>query len=105
MKEEKLHEVLEEIEFRKYTKNTIGGKEQFIEKLKEYKNQGYAIDDEEIEEGLWCLAVPIYDSKGEVNLAISVSGPKERMLAKKELITETMLKKSKEISQLLGYIK
>lgn len=105
MKEEKLHEVLEEIEFRKYTKNTIGGKEQVIEKLKEYKNQGYAIDDEEIEEGLWCLAVPIYDSKGEVNLAISVSGPKERMLAKKELITETMLKKSKEISQLLGYIK
>ena len=49
--------------------------------------------------------MPIYDSKGEVNLAISVSGPKERMLAKKELITETMLKKSKEISQLLGYIK
>lgn len=105
MKEEKLHEVLEEIEFKKYTQNTISGKEEFIEKLKEYKNQGYAIDDEEIEEGLWCLAVPIYDSKGEVNLAISVSGPKERMLAKKELITETMLKKSKEISQLLGYIK
>ena len=105
MKEEKLHEVLEEIEFKKYTQNTISGKEKFIEKLKEYKNQGYAIDDEEIEEGLWCLAVPIYDSKGEVNLAISVSGPKERMLAKKELITETMLKKSKEISQLLGYIK
>lgn len=105
MDDDRLNEILDEIEFVKYTQNTILEKDKFKEKLREYRRLGYAIDDEEIEEGLWCLAVPIYNSKGEVNLAISVSGPKERMLAKKELIKSTMLKKSKEISQLLGYIK
>lgn len=105
MDKEKVDEILDDMEFVKYTNNTITNKNEFKKKLKEYKRQGYAIDDEEIEEGLWCLSVPIYDSKGEVHLAISTSGPKERMLAKKDFIKDTMLKKSKEISRLLGYIK
>ena len=83
MKEDKLNQLLNTIKFEKY------------------KKKGYAIDNEEIEEGLWCLAVPIYDSSFEVKMAISISGPKERMLSKKEKIKEFMLKKSKEISKLL----
>lgn len=105
MHEEKLNRILEEIEMIKYTKNTIVDKEVFRWKLKEYRKLGYAIDDEEIEEGLWCLSVPIFDSSGEVKLAISVSGPKDRMLSKEILIKKTLLRKSKEISLFLGYIK
>lgn len=104
MSEEKLDAILKDIEMEKYTKNTITDKEEFKIKLNEYKKLGYAIDDEEIEEGLWCLSVPIFNSSGDVQLAISVSGPKERMLAKQELIKKTMLKKSKEISLFLGFI-
>ena len=101
MKEDKLNQLLNTIKFEKYTKNTITDKEKLKEELKKYKKKGYAIDNEEIEEGLWCLAVPIYDSSFEVKMAISISGPKERMLSKKEKIKEFMLKKSKEISKLL----
>ena len=101
MKEDKLNQLLNTIKFEKYTKNTIIDKGKLKEELKKYKKKGYAIDNEEIEEGLWCLAVPIYDSSFEVKMAISISGPKERMLSKKEKIKEFMLKKSKEISKLL----
>ena len=96
--------IVERLNMVKFTDNTIVDKKIFKEKLNEFKKLGYAIDDEEIEKGLWCLAVPLFDSNGKVQLAISVSGPKERMLGKKELIKKTMLKKSKEISELLGYI-
>lgn len=96
MSKEKLDKILEEIEMIKYTENTIIDKEIFKRKLIEYKKLGYAIDDEEIEEGLWCLSVPIFDSSGEVKLAISVSGPKERMLSKEILIKKHCLEKVKK---------
>lgn len=104
MEEDELNKLLNTIKFEKYTKNTIINEEKLRKELKKYKKEGYAIDNEEIEEGLWCLAVPIYDSSSKVKMAISISGPKERMLSKKEKIKEVMLRKSKEISKLLGYL-
>ncbi|MHD0317632.1 IclR family transcriptional regulator [Fusobacterium sp. THCT1E2] len=104
MSKEERDATIENLDMIKFTNNTIVDKKIFKTKLDEFKKLGYAIDDEEIENGLWCLAVPLFDSNGKVQLAISVSGPKERMLEKKELIKKTMLKKSKEISELLGYI-
>jgi DNA-binding IclR family transcriptional regulator/enamine deaminase RidA (YjgF/YER057c/UK114 family) len=41
--------------------------------------QGYAIDDGELEEGLSCLAVPVRDSAGKVVAALSVSAPSSRL--------------------------
>lgn len=104
MDKEERDAVIDDFNMIKFTDNTIVDKNAFKSKLDEFKKLGYAIDDEEIENGLWCLAVPLFDSSGKVQLAISVSGPKERMLEKKELIKKTMLKKSKEISEVLGYI-
>lgn len=104
MDKEERDAAIDSLDMIKFTENTIVDKAVFKTKLDEFKKLGYAIDDEEIENGLWCLAVPLFDSSGKVQLAISVSGPKERMLGKKELIKKTLLKKSKEISELLGYI-
>lgn len=35
---------------------------------------GYAIDDEENEEGLYCIACPVLNRKGIAVMALSVSG-------------------------------
>lgn len=43
--------------------------------------QGFAIDDEEMEEGLRCLAVPVVGAGGRTVAALSVSGPSSRMTA------------------------
>lgn len=104
MDENKVKDILKDTTMYKFTENTITDKEQFYKNLKKYKELGYALDDEEIEVGLWCLSVPIFNSLGVVELAISVSGPKERMLKKYDFIKEVMIKKGQEISKALGYI-
>jgi DNA-binding IclR family transcriptional regulator len=42
--------------------------------LAEVRQQGYAIDDEEVVEGLICVAAPILNDRGRVAGAVSVSG-------------------------------
>ena len=43
--------------------------------------RGYALNDEELEIGLRTIAVPVPNSRGEVNLAMSVSVHSARMSA------------------------
>lgn len=49
------------------------------EDLRLTRERGYAIDNEENELHIRCVAAPIRDSNGRVIAAISVSGPEERM--------------------------
>jgi DNA-binding IclR family transcriptional regulator len=43
------------------------------------RERGYAIDEEEIELGLKCVAAPVRNAADEVVAAISLSGPKFRL--------------------------
>jgi DNA-binding IclR family transcriptional regulator len=66
-------------ELKKYTKNTITDIENLKEYLKQVREQGYALDNEEVEEGLVCVAAPIFDLNKRAIAAISISGPEFRM--------------------------
>lgn len=46
--------------------------------LESVRRQGIALDNEEIEQGLRCIAAPIRDDDGELVAGISVSAPSER---------------------------
>lgn len=63
----------------KYTKNSIHSKEDLLKEIDEVRSIGYAVDNEEREVGLFCIAAPIFDAKGDTFLAISISGPVLRM--------------------------
>ena len=52
--------------------------------LDEVRQAGYAIDDEESEEGMRCLAAPVRDISGKVVAAVGLAGPTQR-LTKKDL--------------------
>jgi DNA-binding IclR family transcriptional regulator len=91
-------------ELKPYTQNTILSKDKLMEKLRKIRKQGYALDNEELEIGLFCIASPVRNHLGEVIAAISISGPKIRLGKHriKELI-QFIIKTSNEISAALGY--
>lgn len=87
-----------------YTTKTITNPEKLKENLREIREKGYAFDNEEHEEWLKCIAVPLRDYTSEVIGSISISIPSERLT--NELfddILETMLDIREKASQDLGY--
>ncbi len=63
----------------KFTENTIVDRAEFIRHLKEVAKRGYALDNEEYNLGVRCVAFPVKDYTGRVVGAIAVCGPSFRM--------------------------
>ena len=61
------------------TPNTLTDPAALLDDLRLTRDRGYAIDNEENEPRIRCVAAPIRDSNGRVIAAISISGPEERM--------------------------
>lgn len=62
----------------RFTRNTITEKAQLQAELAQIRKQGYALDDEELIDGLTCVAVPVLNGE-QVRGAISVAGPTARL--------------------------
>ncbi|WFA08651.1 IclR family transcriptional regulator [Tissierella sp. Yu-01] len=91
-------------ELKQLTPNTITDKTKLIRELAKIKENGYAIDNEENNIGLICIAAPIFDFSGKVKYGISVSGPTIRMTDDKIRETMRVIKNAaKEVSYKLGY--
>jgi len=73
-----------------FTEKTIDNWPQLLEELKNIRSEGYAVDDEELELGLTCIAAPILNNDGEAVAALSISGPTARVKSEKfrEIVTE-----------------
>jgi DNA-binding IclR family transcriptional regulator len=61
------------------TAHTITDQALLTQHLEEIRRQGAALDDEEHQEGVRCLAAPVYDYMGTVIAAIGISGPTVRV--------------------------
>ncbi|MBS1238361.1 MAG: transcriptional regulator [Deltaproteobacteria bacterium] len=87
------------------TLRTITDPLQLKEQLITIKNQGYAIDDEENEAGIRCVAAPIFNDKGKAISAISLSGPAFRVTKKliQDSLKKEIIKTASEISKRLGF--
>jgi len=65
--------------FAALTPNTITSAKRLIKELRAIRERGYALDREERERGVCCVAAPVSNHTGEVVAAISVAGPRQRM--------------------------
>jgi DNA-binding IclR family transcriptional regulator len=107
MSEDEINELLPTRQLKGYTSTTITDREQLKEILKTVAEQGYAIDDEEMDLGVRCVAAPIRDYTRRIVGAISVSGPTMRL--SNERIEKEMIPlvqgAAEELSARLGYHK
>ncbi len=78
-----LDEYIKSGAFVSYTPKTISTKAALVQELEKVKNLGYAVDNEEHEPQIICVAAPVRDHEGNVVAAISVSTPIFRLDEKK----------------------
>lgn len=97
----KLEQYLQATELIPFTPNTVISKDKLKEELLHIRENGYAIDDEELSIGLRCVGAPLFDHTGQARFAISLSGPSIRMGSKK---IEEMQRELKKICQKLSGI-
>jgi IclR family transcriptional regulator, KDG regulon repressor len=86
------------------TRNTITNVLALKRELERIRDRGYSIDDEEIEEGIRCIAAPIVNVAGRAVAAMSVSGPSSRITPDRyQIVGRTMMKAAEELSSQLGH--
>lgn len=81
--EEARRKMLEAADWTPRTEHSIRSEKELDMKLQEIREQGCAYDMEENEPGVRCIAAPLFDNKGQICGAISISGPSVRMTKEK----------------------
>jgi DNA-binding IclR family transcriptional regulator len=85
-----------------YTKNSIVNEDKFLQDLEETRMRGYAVDREEFEEGVGCIAA-IITQNGQVAGAMSISGPSSRILgANTDRLAADVVRSAEAISKQLS---
>ena len=103
--EDEIERFIAEGGLERYTENTITDKNEFREHLKKVVEQGYAVDNEEYDKEVKCVAAPIRDYTKRVIAGLSISAPASRMPQEKieQELAPLVMEAAREISNKLGY--
>lgn len=77
--ETRMRQVIDGATLTAFTGRTITDPEALIADLAAARARGYAVDDEERNEGMRCVAAPVFNAHGEAVAGLSVSGPSTRL--------------------------
>lgn len=97
-------EIIRTLDLKPLTRNTITKVARLQDELSRIRKAGYAVDNEELEEGLRCIGAPVFDHVGEVIAAVSIAGPAYRVGGGQlPRLTEAVMQTSRQLSSALGY--
>jgi IclR family transcriptional regulator, KDG regulon repressor len=87
------------------TPHTITDPEVFYRELRCVRQQSYAIDNLENEDGIRCIAAPVKNSEGQVVAALSISGWNLTMTPERVVsLAPSVCRVASKISEKLGYL-
>lgn len=89
----------------RYTERTLTTREDLVADLQRVRARGYAIDNEEHEDGVACVAAAVHGRRGEPIAAISLAGPAARMarhLAEDSFSPQAVCEAARAISLIMG---
>lgn len=87
-----------------YTDKTITDPDTLLRHLEEVRSKGYAVDDEENEPGVRCVAAPIFDHRGKVIAALSISGSVLTITAERiPYLAQKVMEYASAISRRMGW--
>jgi DNA-binding IclR family transcriptional regulator len=90
--------------FERLTPRTHTTLASLTEEFTRVRRRGYALDDEEHEDGVSCVAAPVFDGTGTAFAAVSISGPTSRIVhADTSELGRLLCRHAAEVSAELGY--
>jgi len=104
LRPEERHALIERLDLKRFTPETIVNKAALERGLIEIQKRGFADDRREFEQTLACCSAAVFDHRSVPVAAISVSGPADRILAKFDRVGAEVAVAARAISERLGYI-
>uniref|UniRef100_UPI003B52F562 HTH-type transcriptional regulator BhcR n=1 Tax=Roseovarius indicus TaxID=540747 RepID=UPI003B52F562 len=103
MSEARLARVLADHPMQAFTANTITDPATLSRELATIRAQGFAIDAEERNEGMRCIAAPVFDHSQSAVAGLSVSGPTSRVSEEKtDEFSHAVIRAARDLSAALG---
>ena len=98
-----LDDMLARVTMIRYTPQTVDSVAKLRAELKRVHQQGYALNDQELEMGLRSLAVPLFNAQGQVQAALNVGVHAGQMTAREmiERVLPELQKAARELTLLL----
>lgn len=100
---DRLDRLLSRVTLERFTAHTIMDQMMLRQSLRHIRNAGFAVDNEEKNEGMRCIAAPVFDLNREAIAGISVSGPTSRVSADKtENLGQSVMKAARQLTLAIG---
>ena len=103
--DDEIRDIMKGEEYKTYTDKTIKNIDEFLEEIHKVRKQGYALDENEYDHGIICISIPIYNSIGKIDFAMSVTvlilyTKAEELIKLKDQLDEV----SRKLSNAINYI-
>lgn len=103
MDRDRLDRLLSAGDLQAFTHSTITRQDALRDSLSEIRALGYAVDHEERNEGMRCIAAPVFDINQEVVAGISVSGPTTRVNpAAVQRLSQPVIEAARDLTLAIG---
>jgi DNA-binding IclR family transcriptional regulator len=105
MSDEEFESTLAEQKLVQHTPTTLADIDKLKAELEQVRSTGYALDNEELDSGVRCIAAPIRDYTRRIVGAVSISGPSMRLDDKRleEELIPMILRAGEDLSTRLGF--
>jgi DNA-binding IclR family transcriptional regulator len=104
MPETERERIIHSIKFKSFTKNTITSSNELRRSLEKIREQGYAVDEEDYERGVYAVGAPVRDDKGSIVAGISITTPGFRYSPKRKLeLIDMVVEAAHKLSERLGH--
>ena len=99
-----LNKLADEINYYPYTKTSARSKHELFDMMESVKEKGYAVDNEEHDPGVRCLAATVRDYTGRIIAAVSAAGDRRVVCPERDdEIGRYVMETAGAISKRMGY--
>jgi IclR family KDG regulon transcriptional repressor len=98
-----IEEIVKRYGLSQRTPNTITDLDKLLVEVGKVRQSGYALDLEEDDEDMVCVAAKVVDKHGKIIAGISISGPKSRVLDKLDDFRVKVMEEAYRLSTKFGY--